>query len=249
MSTSPAQPFLDALTRDIVARAGGDDRLLPFARALGSVDGSRARYSRAEPFDHPAMPLLDRVLEGARGTPGLIEAVRQVAPVLQWYQIFRDDGLDRTLSQGMLAAQVAGNVGMVDNAELRCGMFLLAPGLHYPLHTHGASEIYYGLSGEVELTYGLDRGSYALMPGGVAVTPSHRLHSLTTHDAPALLIYVWIGAMDDPNWWWSRQPDGSWLRAKWVRTPDASWRLDATEPVTEQVRRQALGRDTGQAGR
>ncbi|MEQ9257476.1 MAG: dimethylsulfonioproprionate lyase family protein [Roseovarius sp.] len=242
MTIAPAETFLAALTADIAARAQGDDRLIPFVEALRAIDPARQRYGAAAALDHPTMAHLPEALGAAHGS-ALAAAAADVARVLRWYQVFQSGGeTPASLVDGMLAAQVAGNIGMVESETLRCGLFLLAPGLHYPLHTHGASEIYYGLSGELELAYGLGEGGFALGPGALSVTPSHRIHSLTTGAAPVLLIYLWIGDLDAPNWWWRQGADGAWARAKWVRMPDASWRRESEEAVTEAVMAEALGR-------
>lgn len=241
MSASPAAAFLQSLVTDLTARRAADDRLAPFLDALGTVDYSAQRYERAERFEHTSMRYLDPALDTASGVPALVDAVRQVAHSVHWYQIFQGGNIDKTLTEGLLAAQVAGPVGMVSNDTLRCGLFLLAPGLHYPLHTHAASEIYYCLSGALELAYGLGKGSFQLLPGALSVTPSHRLHSLTTGASPVLLIYLWTGPVDEPNWWWEKRQDGIWQRTKWVRTPDASWKRSESERVTDTVMRAALG--------
>jgi len=242
MRAPPAEPFLRILTRDIFARSHSDERLDPFARKLAGVDTSAVRYHGADPLEHPTMRFRDPVLRSAAGAPDLVAATRAAAQALRWYQIFQGDGADGPLAEGLLAAQAAGNVGMIPSDDLRCGMFLLAPGVHYPPHTHGASEIYYCMSGAVELAYGLGGGSFLLHPGSVCVTPPHRLHSLTTHDAPVLLLYVWLGDLDAPNWWWQEDTDGTWTRTKWIRSPDASWRRERSEPVTRGIMDEALGR-------
>ncbi|MCB1720052.1 MAG: hypothetical protein KDK05_33445, partial [Candidatus Competibacteraceae bacterium] len=60
-------------------------------------------------------------------------------------------------------------------------------------------------------------------------------------DTPVLLIYLWTGLVDEPNWWWEEGQDGTWERTKWVRSPDASWKRSESERVTDSVMRAALG--------
>ena len=241
MIASPANAFLQALAIDLTARAAADDRLSPFVNELRSIDVSAQRYDRAAMFEHASMRYLKLALEAACGVPDLVDAVRQVAHAVRWYQIFQGGAIETTLAEGLLAAQVAGPVGMIADESLRCGLFLLAPGVHYPLHTHAASEIYYCLSGSLELAYGIGKGAFQLLPGALSITPSHRIHSLTTGDTPVLLIYLWTGLVDEPNWWWEEGQDGTWERTKWVRSPDASWKRSESERVTDSVMRAALG--------
>ncbi len=241
MSAAPAAAFLQSLTDDLVARSAADLRLVPFAELLGAIDCSSPRYDRAEPFSHPSLRFLSPALDASEAAPGRVASLREVAGALRWYQIYNGGGIDPALAEGMLAAQVAGPAGMVASDGVRCGLFLLAPGIYYPRHTHAAAEIYYGLSGELELAYGLDRGSFLLQPGGLSLSEPHRLHSLTTHETPVLLIYIWTGPVDEPTWWWDRRADGPWTRSKWVRAPDASWQRSSSEAVTDEIMRQALG--------
>lgn len=242
MSIPPATAFVQSLTADLVARAAADERLAPFVEALRAVDCEAPRFERAEErFEHPTMRYLEPTLSKACGTDAVVAAAREVSKAARWYQIFNGGGIETALAEGLLAAQVVGTIGMVADEVVRCGAFLLAPGIHYPAHTHAASEIYYCLSGTLELAYGLGEGSFELRPGALSVTPPHRLHSLTTHDSAVLLIYVWIGQVDEPNWWWEKREDGAWQRNKWMRAPDASWQLADREDVTEDVMRAALG--------
>lgn len=243
MRMSPASAFLTELTADLTARSASDDQLIPFVTDLRTVDLGAQRYESAAPFEHPTMRHLQTVLNAATGAHALVDATRKVAQIVKWYQIFQGSpDIDPALAEGLLAAQVAGTVGMYSAQTVRCGLFLLAPGVHYPPHTHAAHEIYYCLSGEVELAYGLGAGAFRLTPGALSVTPPHRLHSVTTHGSPALLIYVWIGPVDEPNWWWKKEGDGKWSRTRWTRSPDASWQRTADEPVSDATMHEALGR-------
>jgi quercetin dioxygenase-like cupin family protein len=187
------------------------------------------------------MAHLAPALAAAAGEPGLLAATRAVADAVNWYQIYRGEGVDPGLAEGMLAGQIAGQVGILASDTLRSGLFLLAPGLHYPLHTHGAAEIYYCLSGRLTVQHGTEGTPFELHPGDCSVTPANRLHSLDTGEAPVLLLYVWIGDIDAPNWWWERRPGGGWRRVNWSRTPDGSWARIRAEPVTEAHLRQANG--------
>ena len=230
-----AKELLDALAADLRARASAQPVLAEFAAKLQGVDCSAARSGRPAPFEHPAMRHLAPALAAADGPARVVGAARAAAGAAGWYQIYRGGGADPALAEGMLAAQVVGMAGIVAGDEARMGLFLLAPGIHYPAHTHGAHEIYYCLSGRLTLAHGLGGAPFALTPGQLSVTPPDRLHSLTTGAGPVLLLYVWTGEVDAPNWWWARGPEGDWRRTCWSRQPDGSWARTADEPVTAEI--------------
>ena len=240
MSKNLASDSLAALAADL-RRRSADPALAPFADRLDQVDRTSARFERARPCTHPMMAHLGPVLDAATGEPRLLAATRAVANAVNWYQIYQGEGVDPGLAEGMLAGQIAGQAGILASETLRTGLFLLAPGIHYPLHTHGASEIYYCMSGRLTLQHGTEGTPFELHPGDCSVTPANRLHSLATGEKPVLLLYVWIGDVDAANWWWERRPEGGWWRVNWSRTPDGSWAKTCSEEVTEAHLRQANG--------
>ncbi len=241
MGANPASDSLTALAADLRRRSAADPALARFADQLDQVDRTSSRFDRPEPRTHATMAHLAPALAAAAGEPRLLAATRAVAGAVNWYQIYQGEGVDPGLAEGMLAGQIAGQVGILASDRLRTGLFLLAPGLHYPLHTHGAAEIYYCLSGRLTLQHGTKGTPFELHPGDCSVTPANRLHSLDTGEAPVLLFYVWIGDIDAPNWWWERRPEGGWWRVNWSRRPDGSWAKTVSEPVTEAHLRQANG--------
>lgn len=241
MDADLASDSLTALAADLRRRSADDPALAPFADRLDQVDRTSARFERARPCTPAMMAHLGPALDAAAGEPRLLAATRAVADAVNWRQIYQGEGVDPGLAEGMLAGQIAGQVGILASETLRTGLFLLAPGLHYPLHTHGASEVYTCMSGVLTLQHGAEGTPFELHPGDCSVTPAHRLHSLTTGERPVLLLYVWIGDIDAPNWWWEQRPAGGWRRVNWSRTPDGSWARTRTEVVTEAHLRQANG--------
>ena len=112
----------------------------------------------------------------------------------------------------MIAAQLAGGYGRIPSDQIACGLFLLFPGVRYPMHTHAAEELYLCLSGTLWLQHGLEGTAFDLRPGQYSHTPPHQLHSLQATDSPVLLAYVWIGTLTVPNWWWLQYDAGNWSR-------------------------------------
>ena len=241
MGANLASDSLTALAADLRRRSAAEPALAPFADRLDRVDRTSARFDRPRPCTHPTMAHLAPALDAAAGEPRLLAATRAAADAVNWYQVYRGEGVDPDLAEGMLAGQIVGQVGILASDTLRTGLFLLAPGIRYPLHTHGAAEIYTCMSGILTLQHGTEGAPFDLRPGDCSVTPPHRIHSLATGEAPVLLLYVWIGDVDAPNWWWERRPEGGWRRVNWSRTPDGSWAKTRTELVTGAHLRQANG--------
>ncbi len=188
--------------------------------------------------------MLETALAGMAGDAAMVAAARAAAARVGWYRVY--DGADAAtgiapdLAAGMFGGQVAGSRGLIGFGGVLCGLFLLAPGIHYPLHTHAATELYYCLSGNLSVEHGVDGERFTLAPSDHSVTPSHRLHALSTGNAPVLLAYAWVDEQSAPIWMWERDattPLG-WRRRSWTRRADASWQCRDDEPVdTESFRR------------
>ncbi len=245
MTTSPASldslaaRFVSTLAETLSGGAAERPELADFAAGLRGIDCGAAR---AQPAVRPALSALSHLgpaLDAATGP--MREIAREAVQQTTWYQLYEGAGVDPALARGMLAAQVAGPAGLVESQPVRTGFFLLAPGVHYPLHTHEAAEVYYCISGTLGLMHGIRRAPFQLHPGEASVTRPHLIHSLTTGSEPVLLAYVWTGAVDAPNWWWACQPDGSWQRTRWQRQPDGRWCARGMEPVSPEVLRAAEG--------
>lgn len=235
MTVSVAQTFKDCLTADLKAREESAPSLEPFILQLGDLDCSQTQALPPLPTPPTVATHLAPALAGLGCSPALAEAVQLFAGAARWYQIFEGEGIDPTLAQGLIAGQLAGQVGLVQSDAIRTGLFLLAPGMHYPLHQHGALELYFVVSGHLTLQYGTRAQPFTLGPGEHSVTPSHTVHALTTHDAPSLVIYAWIGDVESPNWWWVEAGPHGWERVCWERQPDAKWIQTRSEAVTPAI--------------
>lgn len=223
----PLLAYHTALIADLESRGGPE--LEAFIAALKSVDTAGGRVAAAPSLAHPAMAHLEAALSRVRDA-----ALLATARDLDWAQVFADDSIDPLLAEGMLAAPFAGRKGRFRNDEMASGLFLLAPGVSYPLHTHAAREVYFCHAGRLRLRHGTGGRPFILEPGDYSITPSHRLHALDVVGAPVLLSYIWIGDLNGANWWWSQDADGAWQRSGWKRVPGASWQLQGAEAVTAE---------------
>ena len=230
-----ADGFRNALVNSLKRHAVTTSEIGRFVTELDHIDCSKPELKSSSSPPDAAKTYLPTAVEGLACDEPLARATQALAGVLHWYQIFEGEGIEPELAQGMVAGQLAGQIGLVDSARVRSGLFLLAPGIHYPLHQHGASEFYYVLSGQLTLQHTTHGAPFVLEPGRVSVTPDNRVHALTTGRQPCLLAYAWIGDVEAPNWWWEADRDGGWVRHCWVRRPDASWLRTRSEPVTRKV--------------
>ena len=162
----------------------------------------------------------------------------ELSSFLYWRQIFKGVGIDERLAKSLYAAQIIGNVGLIKSSQVFMGLFLLAPGICYPLHQHDTLEMYYVVSGNISITHGRKKQAFILGPGEFSITPNKQVHSLATGESACLMSYIWVaggGDLKGPNWWWEEQTDGSWDRICWVRKADSSWTVTGREKLSEEV--------------
>ncbi len=207
----PAARFIEAFRNSLSARAVRDDSLTPFAEALRLSAGTPASTA-ADDLDHPLMARLDEALRRAQGDHDLISAVTELAAAGGWFQVYTGEGINAAMADFMLAIVAVGPKGLLIDKSIRAGIFLLAPNFEYPMHDHGALEIYYVHSGTLDIQNGTDSAPRRLSPGQYSVTPSEVPHALWTGDAPVILLYVWTGEVTAPIWWWVQDEDGVWTK-------------------------------------
>jgi quercetin dioxygenase-like cupin family protein len=164
-------------------------------------------------------------------TPASV-ALRPFLNSVSWYQIFDSTHVSDSLATGLIAGQIVGGRGHLVSSELYLGLFLLAPNITYPLHQHASLEIYCVLSGAVSIRHGRAKPAQRIRAGGHSVTPPQQVHELRTDDEACLIAYIWTGDLTGGNWWWEKQPDGSWDRVCWQRQADSSWKITHREPLS-----------------
>jgi len=236
-----ARSHLAALTNDLKNKSATDPDLAGFVKELETIDTSVVQRGPFARLEHPTMAMLGMALEAADGDPALLPAAIEAARVLDWGQIYDGGGMDPALAEGMLAAQAAGTYGCFPGKTIATGFFLLAPDVHYALHTHAATEIYYCLSGTIDIQHGVDASPFALTPGNYSITPPDRVHSLSVRSEPVLMVYAWIGELSCPIWLWSRETNGDWIRERWMRKPGEPWKVEEREPISEEAMAAAHG--------
>lgn len=190
--------FTQAFTSTLEAAA--DPHLKPFIESVRGVAHEQAEPHLDPRRDHPALRFLDQALSAQRGDERLCSAVRAIAPYLSFGSSYSLDGPTAAFAQGMVWAEIAGRTGLVRDPSRRLGIFVLAPGLVYPLHGHEPDEIYFVLSGPFTVEHGYDGERVNIPPGSYYRTPSDHPHALHIGDAPVLLAYCWVGDYSKPVW-------------------------------------------------
>ena len=233
-----AAGFVDGFSAFLQEGLGHDPGLAPFAEALNSVaTDDLARIAPAQ-VDHAALRFLNGLRAEAAEHP-FCTVGNAAAQQMNWLPVFEGDAIDPVLAKGMLAAQAVGTYGCFDSSTVAVGLFLIAPGVSYPLHTHAAAEVYWTLAGEITLCHGIEGKPFTLGQGDYSITPPHRVHSLQTGERPVLLAYLWTGDLFDPIWWWDEPEAGAWRRTEWRRPPGESFQAIRSETVTPEVMAQA----------
>ncbi len=225
-----AQGFIQSLSRVLEQQ-----RLTDFSTALDGIETISIQRGPLPRFKHESMQYLEALLAQIRD-PAMLTAAKS----LDWGQLYEGGAIDSMLAEGMFAAQAAGTYGVFPAQHVATGMFLLAPDVFYPLHTHAAHEVYHCLAGEITIAHRLEEPAFTLCANQSSETPSGRLHSLRTGSTPVLLAYVWTGEITAPTWWWERSEGGNWTRTAWRRKPGESWKVERTEPVTADDFRLAM---------
>ena len=236
-----ARAYLAALTNDLKNKSATNPQLADFVKELETIDTSAIQRGPFPRLEHPTMAMLETALKTAQGNAALLPLAIEVARVLDWGQIYDEGAMDPALAEGMLAAQAAGTYGCFAGKTIATGLFLLAPGVNYALHTHAATEIYYCLSGTIDIQHGIDAEPFDLTPGNYSITPPDRVHSLSVRSEPVLMIYAWIGELSCPIWLWSQEANNRWIRERWMRKPGEPWKVEEREVISDAAMAAAHG--------
>ena len=227
---TPSERLCANLTATLRRRAQIDAALGEFAAATAAARCLSPAPTTGGRITEAARPHLAAALDGLGCDADLADAVRAFAPSVDWYRILEGAAVDANLVEGMLV----GRPELPADANLRLGLFLIAPHVHYPLHQHRAREVYFVLSGDLKIQHGRYQQPFVLAAPDYAITPSNRLHALRTGERPCLVAYVWTGELTAPAWWWAEDACG-WHRTRWDRAEDGRWFRLATEPVTAEM--------------
>ena len=111
---------------------------------------------------------------------------------MHWEQSY--SSTDSAVGQDMLSnygyAEIIGKNGPFVSSQVRAGVAVYGPHLHYPPHRHQAEEIYAVLAGNAMCSLG-DESPALRKAGDVLYHASQMSHGLQTQDDPLAIIYLW----------------------------------------------------------
>jgi hypothetical protein len=173
---------------------GPDERgmLDEVCAALGASEPNMPS-SRLLPVSNLLAPALSRI-ERPELVP-LRNAVTDAAHLLQWRQ-------NPNYTVATMGADFMAGYGYVEFAgpkealfhapDIRVGLLLLGPRLHYPAHAHPAEEIYHPLTDGGLWRRG--REDWRMVPAGCAIHhPPMIVHETKAADSTLLALYCWRG--------------------------------------------------------
>jgi len=130
---------------------------------------------------------------------GLLDAVRDAAPVLQWTDPYAHEPDQQALRAGYFVTTLVGSrartsaLAFDDNASVF--LTVQAPHLLYPLHSHLAPELYCAIAGTADWKKG-DQPFESKPPGSWMVHPPWMSHAMQTRDEPLVALAIWTADLD-----------------------------------------------------
>jgi dimethylpropiothetin dethiomethylase len=128
--------------------------------------------------------------------------------LMQWFAHFanrlhwRQAGfgkLPRNISQEISVTELIGPDGVFENPNVRIGLLLQSPKIHYPRHWHTAEELYYIISGTATWATD-DEKEKPCQPGNFVHHMSGQVHNMTTYSEPLLALWGWTGDIDGASY-------------------------------------------------
>ena len=187
----PARALLDA----VIAFYGGEGRAGDDGAAPMLDDVRSALASATEFAAAPRMIAASAFLDRALPASALAAAIRAAAPLFHWRQNpnYSAVNMGAAFMAGYGYVEFAGPKDALFHApDIRVGLLLLAPRLHYPAHAHPAEEIYHPLTEGALWRRGQE--DWRIVPAGHAIHHPPMLEHETKADESTLLaLYCWRG--------------------------------------------------------
>lgn len=187
----PARALLDA----VIAFYDGPGRDGD-AGAGPMLDAVRGDLAAATPLVvSPRRIAAAALLDGALQANVLGAAISHAAPLFRWRQNpnYSAANMGAAFMAGYGYVEFAGPKEALFHApDIRVGLLLLGPGLHYPAHAHPAEEIYHPLTDGGLWRRGQE--DWRTVPAGRAIHhPSTVEHETKSADTTLLALYCWRG--------------------------------------------------------
>jgi hypothetical protein len=187
----PARALLDA----VIAFYGDASRLGDENAAPMLDEVRRLLASAMQPSLAPRAIAAAALLQDALPASTLGAAIAQAAHLFQWRQNPNYDAanMGSAFMAGYGYVEFAGPRDALFHApEIRVGLLLLGPRLHYPPHAHPAEEIYHPLTEGALWRRGQE--NWRTVPAGHAIHhPPLLVHETRSGESTLLALYCWRG--------------------------------------------------------
>lgn len=189
----PARALLDAVIAFYDGpRRAGDAGAAPM---LGAVLAGLGRATTSAPALAPHAIAASELLDAALPKTAFGGAIAQAAALFRWRQNpnYTTANMGADFMAGYAYVEFAGPKDALFHApDIRVGLLLLGPGLHYPLHAHPAEEIYHPLTDGGLWRRGQEE--WRAVPVGQAIHhPPMIAHETKATDRTLLALYCWRG--------------------------------------------------------
>jgi len=128
----------------------------------------------------------------------LVQRFADFADQLHWRQAGFGK-LPENISQEISVTEFIGPNGIFENPNVRIGLLLQSPKIHYPRHWHTAEELYYIISGTAKWATDNEKEK-PYQPGNFVHHMSGQTHNMTTCSEPLLALWGWTGDIDGASY-------------------------------------------------
>jgi len=128
----------------------------------------------------------------------LVQQFANFADQLHWRQAGFGK-LPENISHEISVTEFIGPNGIFENPNVRIGLLLQSPEIHYPRHWHTAEELYYIISGTAKWATD-DEKEKLYQPGNFVHHMSGQTHNMTTCSEPLLALWGWTGDIDGASY-------------------------------------------------
>ena len=128
----------------------------------------------------------------------LVQRFADFADQLHWRQAGFGK-LPENISQEISVTEFIGPNGIFENPNVRIGLLLQSPEIHYPRHWHTAEELYYIISGTAKWATD-DEKEKPYQPGNFVHHMPGQTHNMTTCSKPLLALWGWTGDIDGASY-------------------------------------------------
>lgn len=190
MTQEQLDPLLTALAElyESEPRDGARQATAALRGAIGKTPTRpRTRYRTTLPPERIAACLTPSPMP-------IMQIIPNILHQLDWYCFGMDDGrITPDIAAQMVTAEIVGPDGAFHNPNIRAGLFMQEPNLHYTTRTHAAEETFIMLAGMGRWGRGWDDSPTDCTAGDMIFHPSMTPHSTRTLREPLIAAWRWSG--------------------------------------------------------